>query len=985
MRFSVVINTYNRGASLRQTLNALRYQTHPQFEVVVVNGPSTDDTDAVLAEFGHAVRVYDCPEPHLSKSRNIGIAHAAGDVVAFIDDDAIPEPSWLAELAAAYDSPEVGGVGGIVYDHTGASFQYEFSACSRVAVPRFDVKPPFDVYNRPGADPFLYLQGTNCSFRRSVLVEIGGFNEEIEYYLDETEVCMQTIDHGYVLRSLSRAAVHHKYLPSHIRDHKRVVFDPYSSVKNHCCFAVRNGTQTRPVSEVFEEISNYVKAVKAGGQANRDAGLMTDAQLGHYLRRTEQAVEIGIRQGLTRPRPIRHLPAANPLAFRQFPTITPPGKRLKVCFISREYPPDRGGIGRFTADLARGYGQLGHEVHVVTRSETGHTVDFEDGVWVHRLPDVGPKGEALRQLPLCHNYLHGANVYHEVSRIHTACGGLDLVSAPIWLCEGVVCSLDERWPTVLSLHTTMKTIAGMGGTTGDPTHVREMIALEAATARRAEFVYANSRSSLAKAHDEAGGLTGVEFVVPHGTRDVRDQYVRSRPDDGKLRILFVGRIEARKGVDLLLEAAYRVLPEFPEAELVLVGRYNPSGGENCMARFAEVTAADTSLKGRITFAGELSDAELMQAYADCDIFVLPSRYESFGLVLTEAMMFGKPVIATRAGGMTEIIEHNGNGYLTKPEDPASLADALRSLLGSASRRTAFGQRSRELYLEKFSTEAMIANTIAAHRQMIHTWQARRAETPAGRGAVKDQLKGLIADVSQIPLDLAHEVVQELLSKQFRNPVDYALELTKLWHKPNEEFVRGLYQLFLRRPADAGGMAGHLSHLENLGTRQLLVEWILFSEEARLRRTDTSWFSEFVPPPDPPPCPDRQPVEPGLRGKLHRLRGRVKKRLLRIPVLGRGLRLIRLTLAVPSAVRRLQAKTDELAAAIHTVSTQIKADQMSALKQIREAQREMADELRTLEDQTAARDRQLHWVLARQAEQFHELIADMTPRGQRNAA
>ena len=132
-------------------------------------------------------------------------------------------------------------------------------------------------------------------------------------------------------------------------------------------------------------------------------------------------------------------------------------------------------------------------------------------------------------------------------------------------------------------------------------------------------------------------------------RDVGDQYPRTRTDDGKVRILFVGRIEARKGVDLLLEAAYRVLPEFPDAELVLVGRHNPAGGENCLARFAEVTAADADLKARITFAGELSDDDLMRAYADCDVFVLPSRYESFGLVLTEAMMFGKPVVAARAG------------------------------------------------------------------------------------------------------------------------------------------------------------------------------------------------------------------------------------------------------------------------------------------------------------------------------------------------
>jgi len=265
MRLSVVINTYNRGRSLRNTLRSLLHQTYNDFEVVVVNGPSKDNTAEVLAEFEDRIRIYRCPDVHLSKSRNIGIDHAAGDIVAFIDDDAIPEPDWISDLIAAYDSPNIGGAGGLVYDHTGTSYQYEYSVCNRVARASFDRTPPFDDYLTPGADPFLYLQGTNCSFRRNALIEIGGFDEEIEYYLDETEVCMQIIDRGYQLRSLTRAIVHHKYLSSHIRNQQKVVLDPYSTVKNHCCFAVRNGTRTRPMSEVLDEIlSTSMRSKRAG-------------------------------------------------------------------------------------------------------------------------------------------------------------------------------------------------------------------------------------------------------------------------------------------------------------------------------------------------------------------------------------------------------------------------------------------------------------------------------------------------------------------------------------------------------------------------------------------------------------------------------------------------------------------------------------------------------------------------------------------------
>src|SRR5262249_34735373 len=159
------------------TLLGLRQQTHDDFEVVAVKGPCTDDTDAILAEFP-GVRIADCPEVNISKSRNVGIIEAAGDIVAFIDDDAIPEPNWLRDLIVPYESAKVAGTGGLVYEPSGFELQYQYSICDRTGGNSFDVMPPFDDYVHPGADPFIYLQGTNTAFRRSCLQEIGGFDEE---------------------------------------------------------------------------------------------------------------------------------------------------------------------------------------------------------------------------------------------------------------------------------------------------------------------------------------------------------------------------------------------------------------------------------------------------------------------------------------------------------------------------------------------------------------------------------------------------------------------------------------------------------------------------------------------------------------------------------------------------------------------------------------------------------------------------------------
>jgi len=212
-RVSIVICTYNRAESLRETIRCLRYQRYDQFEVIVVNGPSTDHTAEVLGEFDGLIRAEVCPLPNLSVSRNIGIRAAAGDIVAFIDDDALPEFEWLQQALPALADETVGGVGGIVFDHSGMALQYRYSAANRFGETTSSVERPYDDFSVPGSFLFPYLQGTNALFRRSALEEIGGFDEVYDYYLDETDVCCRLVDAGYVLRQLHHAPVHHKFLP----------------------------------------------------------------------------------------------------------------------------------------------------------------------------------------------------------------------------------------------------------------------------------------------------------------------------------------------------------------------------------------------------------------------------------------------------------------------------------------------------------------------------------------------------------------------------------------------------------------------------------------------------------------------------------------------------------------------------------------------------------------------------------------------------
>ena len=97
-RVTIAIVTLNRALFLRRALESLRYLDYSDFEVVVVNGPSEDDTDQVLAAYRNDIKIADCDVRNISISRNISICMSQGDIVAFMDDDCVPEPPWLSRL-----------------------------------------------------------------------------------------------------------------------------------------------------------------------------------------------------------------------------------------------------------------------------------------------------------------------------------------------------------------------------------------------------------------------------------------------------------------------------------------------------------------------------------------------------------------------------------------------------------------------------------------------------------------------------------------------------------------------------------------------------------------------------------------------------------------------------------------------------------------------------------------------------------------------
>ena len=147
-----------------------------------------------------------------------------------------------------------------------------------------------------------------------------------------------------------------------------------------------------------------------------------------------------------------------------------------------------------------------------------------------------------------------------------------------------------------------------------------------------------------------------------------------------LELLAVGSVVPRKGYDILV-AALAAIPDLAW-RLVIAGDRERSPQT---ARALDAQIARLGLAGRITFAGAVASQRLMQLYAAADLFVLPSRFEGYGMAYAEAIAHGVPVVGTRAGAIPQTVPA-GAGVLVPPDDVDALANVLRRLIASPSER-----------------------------------------------------------------------------------------------------------------------------------------------------------------------------------------------------------------------------------------------------------------------------------------------------------
>ena len=214
-------------------------------------------------------------------------------------------------------------------------------------------------------------------------------------------------------------------------------------------------------------------------------------------------------------------------------------------------------------------------------------------------------------------------------------------------------------------------------------------------------------------------------IIPNGINldrfSVQPQLIPGL-NDGKLNILFVGRMEKRKGLRYLLEAYAKIKWDFKDIRLLVVGPGNLD--KDCYRVLSERNIQD------VTFLGSVSYQDLPRYYWSADICCSPATgRESFGMVLLEAMASGRPVVASRIEGYSAVLDHGEQGLLVPPRDSDSLAEALTLLIRNPELRIQMAKRGRKT-VEQYRWEKVSRQVMDYYLQLLGSTNGSSAKRKA---------------------------------------------------------------------------------------------------------------------------------------------------------------------------------------------------------------------------------------------------------------
>ncbi len=392
---------------------------------------------------------------------------------------------------------------------------------------------------------------------------------------------------------------------------------------------------------------------------------------------------------------------------------------------------DTGGMNVYVREVTRQLGVMGVRVDVFTRSQDEHVPhvlhDLGYGnrvVHVPAGPEVPlPKPELASHLP---QFVQGIREFAQAKGIH-----YDLVHSHYWMSGLAALELKQAWqvPVAHMFHTL---VLMKNRVAQSPEEMEGGYRLEGErkVIQQADRIIAATPAELAQLQWLYQADVRRIVVIPPGVdphrfypipQDEAKEFI-GVPPCGRM-LLFVGRIEPLKGMDVLINAIalmrQRGVLERNPFCLAVIGGEPDADPEKMSAEMARIQAlcAQFGLQDLIVFLGKRSQDTLPYYYSAAEAVVVPSHYESFGMVALEALACGTPVVASQVGGLAYLVQDGLTGYTVPVDEPEILADRLENLLGDADLRARMGQQA-VIAASDYAWERIASRLLAVYAELM---------------------------------------------------------------------------------------------------------------------------------------------------------------------------------------------------------------------------------------------------------------------------
>jgi|GEM_PF-1473639 len=411
----------------------------------------------------------------------------------------------------------------------------------------------------------------------------------------------------------------------------------------------------------------------------------------------------------------------------------PVAAALKVMILSLEYSPKlSGGVGTHVMEMSRGMGRAGHQVTVIAFTPGQATTLSESNVQVHMISqshsDLERRSMVQSILDFNRDVVrHGRSLIEDLGRRP------DLINYHNWTTWPAAYELGQMFgiPLLGTIHFLSEPTERWWGQTPDAEIVKQEKELFQ-KAERFVIVSQSMRDIVQATHQVAdervsvvyNGLDVEPFMNPLLKAEEVDKLRATIAAEHEKIVLFAGRLSPQKGINALLASAAQVVAEHPDVVYLIVGEPDTREmGPVIDGLFQQYP----SLQNKVRLLGKMPRTQLATLFQIADIVVIPSIYDTCPYMTVEAMAAGVPVVATRVGGLAEMIVHGENGLLVSVHrsaagldevDVEELAAAQLALLADGALAKRMGSAGQRRVMSEYTLDKMVKATVEVYRQVI---------------------------------------------------------------------------------------------------------------------------------------------------------------------------------------------------------------------------------------------------------------------------